>query len=772
MPAEQSIPPAIRKKLNALRRLLLAHLVGKGLAWVAIALVAGVFLSLGVEYKLHMDRAQRLLILGAVLGGVGYACWRLLLRPLRVPMGPEEMALVLERHFPHLDDRLISALQFVRLDPALTGSSPALMREVSRQAQELSAGLAVSKPIQGNRTWRRIGLAAGALAVLAIFTAFNYPVMAMWFQRSVLLSDVAWPKKTHLFLDQDSFRVRRADRMEVVKLSPSGQLRIGRGDDLEAVVHADPDYVLPEEVICHSRMPALGALSQAVGPDETLSGYAISFPNAAADFEFYFTGNDDRTQTVQVVVVPPPELTAVAFTVKPPEYTGLPQSDLGAANGVMTVSAGSTVIVRSALANKELAQARLMLDGRNVCDLTLKSVQVDGQGRLMGMEGKFTLPDRLEKNSLPLEFQLSDQEGFVSKGGSALYTLRIEPDRAPTVALGRSGVRGDISAHCIIPLLLEVHDDHGLSAAQLSVSVATPEGLTSTAPASQPDSQPASQPTSQPAGVDIPFENLPPLQKEVKLQPRLMLSKMAWFSTSPELQKITDYQWRPGQIVTLQASVLDNLPGSFGGPNQAQSSPLSFKIVSDQELLTELIRRQKELRADFLGCINVQTGVHARLSDLDLSAPEANDKLSSSLDDQRRVAQQTAIVVQQYRTVMEEMENNQVGERDHRAVLTTVIIALGNLSEKSLPEAAAVVERASKNKTPESLADAAAAADRVLQEMNSVLDMMIKGQDLQDSINALNIIMEWTQKQKQDIQDQVRKELGNFLKSGPSTRPG
>jgi 5-methylcytosine-specific restriction endonuclease McrBC GTP-binding regulatory subunit McrB len=89
-----------------------------------------------------------------------------------------------------------------------------------------------------------------------------------------------------------------------------------------------------------------------------------------------------------------------------------------------------------------------------------------------------------------------------------------------------------------------------------------------------------------------------------------------------------------------------------------------------------------------------------------------------------------------------------------------------------LPEAAAVVERASKNKTPESLADAAAAADRVLQEMNSVLDMMIKGQDLQDSINALNIIMEWTQKQKQDIQDQVRKELGNFLNSGPSTRPG
>jgi hypothetical protein len=32
--------------------------------------------------------------------------------------------------------------------------------------------------------------------------------------------------------------------------------------------------------------------------------------------------------------------------------------------------------------------------------------------------------------------------------------------------------------------------------------------------------------------------------------------------------------------------------------------------------------------------------------------------------------------------------------------------------------------------------------------------------------------MEWTQNQKQDIQDQVRKELGNFLKSGPSTRPG
>lgn len=772
MSSEQPVPPAIRKKLNALRRLLLAHLAAKGLAWVVIALVAGMFLSLGIEYKLHMDRSQRLLILAAVLGGVGYAAWRMLLRPLRVPMGPEEMALVLERHFPQLDDRLISALQFVRVDPALTGASPALMQAVSKQAQELAAGLAVSKPIQGNRTWRRIGLAAGAMAVLAVFTAFNYPVMAIWFQRSVLLSDVAWPKKTHLLLEEDSFHVRRAERAEVVKLSPSGQLRIGRGDDLEALVRADPRYVVPDEVICHSRMPALGELSQAVEPDNTGNGYAISFPNAAADFEFYFTGNDDRTQSVQVVVVPPPELTAVSFTVKPPEYTGMPQSDLGAANGVMTVSAGSTVIVRSALANKELSQACLLLDGKNVCDLNLKGVSVDGQDRLIGMEGKFTLPDRLEKNSLPLEFWLADKEGFLSKGGSALYTLRIEPDRAPTVALGRSGVRGEISAHCIIPLLLEVHDDHGLSAAQLNVSVTTPEGLPSTAPASQPGSQPASQATSLPASVDIPFENVPTLQKEVKLQRRLMLSKMAWFSAGPDLQRINDYQLRPGQIVTLQAGVLDNLPGSFGGPNQAQGSAMSFKVVSDQELLTELIRRQKELRADFLGCINVQTGLHARLADLDLSAPDANDKLTSSLDDQRRVAQQTAIVMQQYRTVMEEMENNQVGERDHRVVLTKVIVALGNLAEKSLPDAATVVERASKNKTPESLADAAAAADRVLQEMKRVLDDMIKGQDLQDSINALNIIIEWTQKQKQDIQDQVRKELGGFLKIAPSTRPG
>lgn len=149
MPLEDLITAGVRRKLSALRFILRADVVGRGLSWLVLALVGGVFLTLAIDRGLNMDRAQRGLIVGLSLVGIGYVLWRFLLRPLRVPMDAEELALVLERHYPQLDDRLISALQFAVRDASRTGASEDLIRAVARQANELTEQLDAAEPVEG-----------------------------------------------------------------------------------------------------------------------------------------------------------------------------------------------------------------------------------------------------------------------------------------------------------------------------------------------------------------------------------------------------------------------------------------------------------------------------------------------------------------------------------------------------------------------------------------------------------------------------------------------
>lgn len=58
MPLGDLVTAAVRRRLLALKAALRAHLVGRGLALVLIALVAGVFFSFAVDRKLDMERTS------------------------------------------------------------------------------------------------------------------------------------------------------------------------------------------------------------------------------------------------------------------------------------------------------------------------------------------------------------------------------------------------------------------------------------------------------------------------------------------------------------------------------------------------------------------------------------------------------------------------------------------------------------------------------------------------------------------------------------------
>jgi len=251
-----------------------------------------------VDRKLDMERSQRAVILAVALAGVGYVMWRFLLRPLGVSLDAEELALVFERHYPELGDRLISTLQFSYSDVERVGSSEGLVREVAKQANAMAEGLDSTGPLEGRETWRRLGIAAAAVAVLVTFSILRAEDMGPWFQRNILFRDIDYPRETYL-------RVEVEPGFEVV-----------RGGSITVTVTADDEHVVPDEVIFHKKFPGLGIEREAVRADEARSNVFVkTFENITVRLEVRVTGNDHTTEWYEVSVVDPPELVSLQFTI-------------------------------------------------------------------------------------------------------------------------------------------------------------------------------------------------------------------------------------------------------------------------------------------------------------------------------------------------------------------------------------------------------------------------------------------------------------------------
>lgn len=738
MAFDDLITGGIRAKLNSLKWTLRANLLGSALAWIVLALVAGIFLTLGIDYALHMDRAQRGLIVLLALAGVAYVVWRFGLRPLRVPMDEEELALVLENHYGDLGDRLISTLQFAAADQSTYGASEVLVRKVADQAGELVQNLDPRGPVESGRTWKLMSMPAVAVIILALYSVCYSQVMGLWFQRNVLFADVDWPQETYLSIEGGR---------EV-----NGRLvfRVVRGRSLNITVKADAEHVVPSEVTFHMDFPGLGTVAENVagaGADGNI--YVKNFNNVAEPFEFYVTGNDDKTGDCHVTVVDPPELLDVRFTIDYPAYMSRPRGEIEFERGVLSIPPGSRVVL-SGRANKPLAGARLLLDGVEAAPLRLVSTgdvseQNDRAGP-KGLEGHFYLPERPDKSLIKLQFELTDTEGVTNLRG-ATYAIRIEPDRSPSVDMNRAAVRADVTARALIPLMIHGRDDYGVAGFEVCVTPVSP-----------------SKTTTAPAAKKIPVPGVP-VAREARVTYELDIEPM---------------KLKVGSVVRIHTVVRDTLPESFGGPNRSQSLVQAFKIVSEEELMAELVRLQREISQEFIGCVvlqgQVKDKVLAAADRLDSSGldVEIRRELAVAAKAQRRVAVQCASVAQRLSSVLDEMNYNRIGTpTEKRRLAGKIILPLLEISEKPMVNLGASLARASKETDAAAVGQITTSATETLdgfyKELEKILEEMQRGIRRQELENHLKVIIKVSTKILEEIRQKAKTETGTIFDA--TTKP-
>ncbi len=215
------VSPAVQSALEGLRWRIRRYVWLEGLGGVAAWLGLAFWATLLVDWFFEPGPFVRGLTLGAILAVLAVIAWRLIGRRALVRITDGNVATVLERHFPQLDDSLLTAVVLSgRNDDEIDDR---MLAETCRQAAARLAAVDVHRVFDPRPLRAKCG--AGGLLALSVvaFALFASDAFGVWARRTLTLSDQLWPRSTRL--DVEGF--------------PGGVRKVARGSDVEIIAKAD-----------------------------------------------------------------------------------------------------------------------------------------------------------------------------------------------------------------------------------------------------------------------------------------------------------------------------------------------------------------------------------------------------------------------------------------------------------------------------------------------------------------------------------------------------
>ena len=456
-PVEAILRPLLNDQLARLRRRYFWFGVGKSLLWVSALVV----LFFALDRWLRLPTPIRLLHTVATVALAGYGITRFVRYPLSRRFSEVDLAMWIERTYPELHQRLVSAVQLHATGPAgLRNQSSAMIDELWRETAEATRSLRLDALFDDRALLRVVG---GAFVLLAGMTTFALlaPDTVRTFALRHLGMSVDYPRETTL----------------VVELPPAGpdlqrrdgdgvtELVLPAGADLHVSVHALG--VVPKEAFLDLRTlrddDSRGTARSVPLTPRPNERFRHVFRRLSGAFEFRARGGDDDRGDRLVIVrtVRPAQVATLAARITPPAYTGVERIDQQ--GGAIEALVGSDVelTVRATAPVREAAMVFLE-SGRRI-ELQPTQVQDDG-GEATAFRGTFALTD-----SDRYQIELVAENGLRNPNPGT-YPISVLQDYAP---VGRWLLPEDDS-FALLPqgllcLRVDARDDFGLTSMQLRI---------------------------------------------------------------------------------------------------------------------------------------------------------------------------------------------------------------------------------------------------------------------------------------------------------------
>jgi len=439
-PLAERLAP-VTERLSRLRGAIRRLFALDGLSRLFLALCALVVLTFLLDWSLILPAGVRLFLLVAGLAGFGVLAFKRIVYPLGVKISDDDLALFVERHFPELNDRLISAIQLTRepVDETGTLQSPELVAALVADAEQATSQIDFKRVIIGKHVGR-IGMWALAALIAIGGAAVARQDYASIYVNRIFGGGTKWPQRTHL----------------TVLDFTNGRKVMARGDDLTIAVEYGGRK--PSKTLLEYKFSTGEKGREHMSP---LSGnrFQFTFTRVTGPFEFFVEGGDDITAVHSVDTVTPPSLDVVKLYYEYPVYMRMANTPADRPETSGNVNAPFGTKVRfEALTNEDLKAAQLAIGFKGKETTSDLKVEKTPEGKPRLLSGGFTVSEAVSEYAL----NLTAENGLPNRD-PIRFTIRGIEDRPPDIVV--KDPLGDefVTDLCERPLEIEVKDDHGIA---------------------------------------------------------------------------------------------------------------------------------------------------------------------------------------------------------------------------------------------------------------------------------------------------------------------
>jgi hypothetical protein len=710
-------PPA-HAQLDRLRGAARSGIWLETLGACALLLVAYALPSLLADRLLRLEWLFRAILLATFVFVLARQVQRRLLRPLRVALSDDEMALAVERRSPEVKQALISALQFDReLGFGAPGIESAAMKEqVVADVRRSIAAIPFANAIDRGRVRK---FTAGLVAAVAFFVGwavFDAHSLGLWAARNLALANVEWPRFTALAL-------AGAD---------GNALRVPQGDAL--TIRVDVQGPVPDQVFVDYRFRdgerGAEALSRTGDREFTWTIDAV-----LADATLSLQGGDALPLQVDVVVVERPRIEDLTLKVTYPSYMEREPQLVPPTEGELRLPKGAVLAI-AGKSQKRLGEAFLLLGNDQKTPLTLAA---DGHS----FAGDYTPPA-----SGLLVVDVIDQDRL-GAGAPPKLLLRVGDDKPPTLEFRLRGIGSSITMFARIPGALKVKDDFGLRSVGASYRALADQ-------VSEKGQEPA---------PEVPFTAATATYRDelarsaLRFETEAQVDLMQWNKALAE--EAPENPIRAGMLFSLRFQAQDNF--GPGAPHEGFGETMVFRVVTREKLTEELRRRQVEQREELKRIVAEQQEALSSLTETP-SPTQAGDRrrqaearFKALARQQQTLGQRVGLIGQSYQRIIWEYENNRVWSPNvARQTEAAIPQPLEAVAKDAFPATRRLVDAFATNGDEATRTSAAEGYKDILARLAAVLKNMEEAENLAALIEELRTVIKLENEAIRDVQDRVK----------------
>lgn len=733
-PKRRTLPPEIAAKLRAmratLRRWVLVKEIGRWLL-IVLAIVAG---DLLLDRFFRMDFAQRAIMLVVMLGAaMSLFLWRVV-RPLLKRTTDDALLYEVEAHYPDLNESLIGGAQLARTkeesssrySESLTEST--IQRSIAiAEKTDFSAALDQQK-FARNQLVLGLGLLLTALLTLGIWQT---DLLGTWFNRNILLGSRQWPQATYLqFVGAED-----------------GQLVLPRGADHRLLVHVSRESRVQDVSVELDINGPAGWTTHSMKPTGKHDGreYLFVLHNVASELTLRARGGDDETEPVSVVLVEPPTVLDLKMSATYPDYTGIGSSEL-TGPGPHSLPAGSRVTTQASV-NKSLR--------------TFQAISESGAFDLVETDTPLTYRLDLPRDDEPLaggkyELQLVDDMGLENvRPGN--FVIQVRDDGPPKVLASLLGISGRVVPRARVPVSCNVSDEFGLNRIEFHCNWKNVE----------------------------PGQEQPPNSRDLLVADLAQSDRIVRQFQDVAVIDLDPLALTVGTSFRFVVKATDNLPREIGsGPNVAESAEFLLRVVSEEELRADLLRREIEQRRAFSRAYDAQQDLMTEL--LAIAAREVGSRspekfaaqrqsdLIALLRDQKLIGTSVDAIAGRFEEYLVEAQNNRLDENQLEGVqsitdrfanqiigpiraLDTELISLASRNLDNCRR-----KLGDREQFSEAVNQTTAVHEQILLEMKQIMDAMTDSEEFQEVVNRLLEIKRGENRIREEIEKRRTDETEIF----------